>query len=93
MAEWKEDMKHLIRRTGIEMEKTVFLCNMAVLQKHIFFDYIARLICGYEIPELFSSEERVEMVELYQKQTKDNAVREHYLNYLLFTLSTMLKRF
>lgn len=72
MPEWKEDIKHLIRRTGIHMEKTVFLCNMAVLQKRSFFDYIARLISGYEIPELFSVEERLEMLEVYQKLTKEN---------------------
>ena len=76
LLEWKEDMKQLVRRTGINMEKTVFLCNMAVLKKPIFLDYIARLICGYEIPDLFSAEERVELVEQYQKQTKENVT--HY---------------
>ena len=75
MLEWKEDVKKLIHRSGIQQEKIVFLCNAADFQKRIFFDYIGRLISGYEISELFTNEERQEMTELYQKRTKEMVKR------------------
>ena len=49
----------------------MLLCNAADFQKRIFFDYIGRLISGFEISELFTNEERMEMVEIYQKRTKE----------------------
>lgn len=69
--EWKEDVKKLVHRSGIQQEKIVFLCNAADFQKRVFFDYVGRLIAGFEISELFTVEERMEMVELYQKRTKE----------------------
>ena len=54
------------------MEKLIFLCNSAACRNRSFFDYVARLISGYEIPKLFTHEERMEMLETYQKQTKEN---------------------
>ena len=69
--EWKEDIKKLIHRSGIQQEKIVFMCNASDFQKRLYFDYIGRLISGYEIPELFTNEERMEMVEIYQKRTKE----------------------
>lgn len=64
-------MKKLIQRSGIQQEKIIFLCNAADFQKRIFFDYVGRLISGFEIAELFTNEERIEMLELYQKRTKE----------------------
>lgn len=64
-------MKNLIQRSGIQQEKIIFLCNAADFQKRIFFDYVGRLISGFEIAELFTNEERIEMLELYQKRTKE----------------------
>ena len=54
------------------MEKMIFLCNSAAFRNRSFFDFIGRLISGYEIPQLFTHEERIEMLETYQKQTKEN---------------------
>jgi len=54
------------------MEKLIFLCNSAAFRNRSFFDFIGRLISGYEIPQLFTHEERIEMLETYQKQTKEN---------------------
>lgn len=72
VTEWKEDIKQLVRRAGIQQEKILFLCNAADFHKRIFFDYIGRMISGFEIPELFTNEERLEMLELYQKHTKES---------------------
>lgn len=73
LHDWKEDIKQLIRRTGVFMEKLLFVCNASDFQSNsIYFDYIGRLISGFEIPELFTNEERGEMVELYQKHAKES---------------------
>lgn len=75
LSDWKDDMKQLIRRAGVFLEKILFVCNAADFQsKSVFFDYIGRLISGYEIPELFTNEERAEMVELYLKHTKETVI-------------------
>lgn len=47
------------------------MCNASDFQKRLYFDYIGRLISGYEISELFTNEERMEMIEIYQKRTKE----------------------
>lgn len=69
-------MKQLVRRTGVFTEKLLFVCNASDFQANgIYFDYVGRLMAGFEIPELFTNEERGEMVELYQKHAKESVRR------------------
>ena len=71
-AEWKEDMKHLIRLAGVDKTPTLFLATASTLPSKYCFDHLARLMTGYEISDLFTNEERSEMLELYQRTYKEN---------------------
>lgn len=72
MAQWWEDIKQLLRKTGIYKTKTLFLCSATKFPDEIFFGYLSRLISIYEIVELLNKEERTELLELNAKTNKDN---------------------
>ena len=65
-------MKHLIRLAGVDKTPTLFLATASTLPSKYCFDHLARLMTGYEISDLFTNEERSEMLELYQRTYKEN---------------------
>ena len=77
LPQWKEDMKQIIHQTGIYKKRTVFLSTASTFPSEMCFDHLARLIGGYEISDLFSNEERGELLDLYQRTYKENVKLSH----------------
>jgi len=77
---WWEDIKQLVRKTGIYKTKTLFLCNATKFPNEIFFDYLSRLVSNYEIIELFNNEERAELLEVNAKTNKNNVIHFQLYN-------------
>ena len=75
IADWWEDIKQLVRKTGVHKTKTMFLCSATKFPNKMFFDHLTRLISTSEILELFNNEERIELIELYVKTNKDSVIK------------------
>ena len=90
---WWEDIKQLVRKTGIYKTKTLFLCNATKFPNEIFFDYLSRLVSNYEIIELFNNEERAELLEVNAKTNKNNVIHFQSLSKTLINLMWMLSIF
>jgi len=68
--EWREDIKSLLKTTGLSNKKTAFLITDSQIKEESFLEDIDALLNSGEVPNLFAAEEKAEMMEvrtLYNK--------------------------
>eukprot|EP00741_Cyanophora_paradoxa_P002212 tig00000555_g2144.t1 len=61
--EWRDDLKKLLRRTGTEKKKTVFLFTDSQIKDESFVEDISNILNAGEVPNLYPSDERAQIVE------------------------------
>lgn len=95
-VEWLDDFKNLIRKSGIYKKKIMFLCDATTFPEPICFDYIVRWIAGYEIADLFNTEEKLEILEIYQRIASESVGfvffttnNSHYIRYALHFVNAL----
>ncbi|KAH8876868.1 Dynein heavy chain 7, axonemal [Schistosoma japonicum] len=64
--EWREDLKTLLRRAGAEGKNTVFLMTDSQIKEETFLEDIDSLLNSGEVPNLYSSEEKAELMDIIQ---------------------------
>uniref|UniRef100_A0A094ZX25 Dynein heavy chain 7, axonemal n=1 Tax=Schistosoma haematobium TaxID=6185 RepID=A0A094ZX25_SCHHA len=64
--EWREDIKTLLRRAGAEGKNTVFLMTDSQIKEETFLEDIDSLLNSGEVPNLYSSEEKAELMDIIQ---------------------------
>jgi len=62
--EWREDLKSLLKSTGLANRKTAFLITDSQIKEESFLEDIDSLLNSAEVPNLFSAEEKAEMMEV-----------------------------
>jgi len=62
--EWREDIKSLLKTTGLSNKKTVFLITDSQIKEESFLEDVDALLNSAEVPNLFSAEEKAEMMEV-----------------------------
>ena len=62
--EWREDLKNLLRSTGMHNKKTAFLITDSQIKEESFLEDIDALLNSAEVPNLFAPEEKAEMMEV-----------------------------
>ncbi|KER25823.1 hypothetical protein T265_06797 [Opisthorchis viverrini] len=65
-AEWREDIKILLKRAGGEGKPTVFLMTDTQIKEESFLEDIDNLLNSGEVPNLYSSEEKAEVMDMVQ---------------------------
>lgn len=68
---WRDDLKDLLHRTGIDCEQTVFLFSDSQIKHMSFLEDISNLLNTGEVPNLFTREELKEIQELLMKVARD----------------------
>ncbi|KAI9141391.1 dynein heavy chain and region D6 of dynein motor-domain-containing protein [Paraphysoderma sedebokerense] len=63
-VEWREDMKRLIRLTGLENRRIVFLFSDNQIKDEVFIEDINSILNSGDIPNLFANDERQAIVEM-----------------------------
>jgi dynein heavy chain, axonemal len=69
--EWKEDLKKILRQAGAKNEPTVFLFTDSEIKDESFVEDINNVLNTYEVPNLFSTEEKAELMELVRPVAKN----------------------
>ncbi|VDO03290.1 unnamed protein product [Rodentolepis nana] len=64
--EWRNDLKSCLKNAGGRGQKTVFLMTDSQIKNEIFLQDIDNLLNSGEVPNMFSAEERGEVIELLQ---------------------------
>ncbi|VUZ52825.1 unnamed protein product, partial [Hymenolepis diminuta] len=66
LDEWRNDLKSCLKNAGGRGQKTVFLMTDSQIKNETFLEDIDNLLNSGEVPNIFSAEERAEVIELVQ---------------------------
>lgn len=69
--EWREDLKKLVTRAGAQGQGTVFLFTDSQIKKETFLEDINNLLNTGEVPNLFASDERAQIIEMTRSACKN----------------------
>ncbi|XP_032809855.2 dynein axonemal heavy chain 3-like isoform X2 [Petromyzon marinus] len=76
VAEWREDLKRLLRRAGEEGVPTVFLLADHQIKDESFLEDVGMILNTGDIPNLFESDERVHIIEKMQQLVQAENAQE-----------------
>ncbi|XP_071332600.1 dynein axonemal heavy chain 12 [Trachinotus anak] len=63
MVEWRDDLKMLLKNTGVKGQKTVFLLTDAQIKDEAFLEDVDSVLNTGEVPNLFAIDEKQEIME------------------------------
>ncbi|CAL8325422.1 unnamed protein product [Merluccius merluccius] len=63
MNEWRDDLKLLLKNTGVKGQKTVFLLTDAQIKQEAFLEDVDSVLNTGEVPNLFAVDEKQEIME------------------------------
>lgn len=75
-VEWREDLKALLRRAGLQGKETVFLFTDTQIKYESFLEDISNLLNTGEVPNLFPADELTTIVEGLKTTARDNGVKD-----------------
>ena len=84
--EWKEDMRKLLRQTGVEGKSVVFLLKDSQITNEFFLEDIHNLLNSGEIPNLFPYDEMKHLIEDFApvaKEARRDTDKETMFNYFV----------
>jgi dynein heavy chain, axonemal len=67
VAEWRDDLRRLLRRVGLDCQPTVFLFGDHQVKHISFLEDINYLLNAADIPNLFEHEERLQIIDRMQQ--------------------------
>lgn len=71
--DWTNELKKLLLSTGIDNCRTVMLANCSLIKDDDFFQDISMLLSIGDIPDLFSQEEKINIIEKIQNSIQRTA--------------------
>jgi len=74
--EFREDMKALYEKTGVEDKKTTFLFNDTQIKEESFLEDINNILSSGEVPNLFGKEDMGMVFDGVRKEAKDAGMDE-----------------
>lgn len=76
VKEWREDIKKVLMTAGGDGRSTVFLLSEAQVKDESFIEDVNTLINTGDLPNLYTSEEKTEILEKIQAVAKDEVSQE-----------------
>ena len=70
-AEWREDLKRLMRKAGCENKPTVFLFSDTQIKKSSFLEDLNNMLNSGEVPSLFPPDELATVLETVRNLARD----------------------
>ncbi|XP_053350493.1 dynein axonemal heavy chain 3 [Clarias gariepinus] len=70
-AEWRDDLKRVMTKAGVEGEKTTFLLGDGQLKDEMFVEDVNTLLNTGDVPNLFAQDERADIVQKMQSIGKN----------------------
>ena len=63
MNEWREDIRQLMRKAGVDGVNMVFLFGDHQIKEEAFLEDVNMILNSGDIPNLYENEERLEIIE------------------------------
>ncbi|CAD7701708.1 unnamed protein product [Ostreobium quekettii] len=63
-AEWREDLKSILKKSGGEMKQTVFLFSDTQIKDEAFVEDINNILNSGEVPNMFATDEKMQVLEM-----------------------------
>lgn len=60
-ADWRDDLKRLLRRTGCDCKRTMFLFTDSQIKDEAFVEDINNMLNAGEVPNMFASDEKMQV--------------------------------
>jgi len=87
--EFREDIKMVLKMTGLSNKKTAFLITDSQIKEESFLEDVDALLNSGEVPNLFATEEKAEMMEVSCYTAPFSVcylTGYYYFTYLLFNV-------
>lgn len=65
-TEWREDLKKLLKKTGVEGKQTVFLFSDNQIKSESFMEDISMILNTGDVPNIFPSDEKADIIDKMQ---------------------------
>lgn len=72
MAEWREDIKKLLRRAGCDAKPQVFLFADSQIKDEAFIEDINMILNTGDVPNLYPSDEKAEILEKMMEVARES---------------------
>lgn len=66
MSDWRDNLKHLMLKAGIEGKKTTFLFSDSQIKDEAFVEDINMLLNTGDVPNIFPADERADIIDKMQ---------------------------
>ncbi|GAA6086657.1 dynein heavy chain 3, axonemal, partial [Tachysurus ichikawai] len=70
-SEWRDDLKRVMTKAGLEGKKTTFLLGDGQMKDEMFVEDVNTLLNTGDVPNMFAQDERAEIVEKMQTVAKN----------------------
>uniref|UniRef100_A0A8C7ME80 Dynein axonemal heavy chain 12 n=1 Tax=Oncorhynchus kisutch TaxID=8019 RepID=A0A8C7ME80_ONCKI len=70
LNEWRDDLKLLLKSAGVKGQKTVFLLTDSQIKEEAFLEDVDSVLNTGEVPNLFATDEKAEIMEVAQAGNK-----------------------
>ncbi|XP_059139620.1 dynein axonemal heavy chain 3-like isoform X2 [Physella acuta] len=70
-TDWREDLKKLLRKTGVEGKPTVFLFSDNQIKDESFMEDISMILNTGDVPNIFASDEKADVIEKMQSVARN----------------------
>ena len=77
--EWRDDIKKIFMKSGGEGKQTVFIFSDNQIKEEAFLEDINMLLNTADIPNLFASDEKAEIIEKMQTAARNEVTFGFYL--------------
>nr|KAG5713480.1 hypothetical protein BaRGS_025028 [Batillaria attramentaria] len=78
-SEWREDLKRLLRKTGVEGKQTVFLFSDNQIKDESFMEDISMILNTGDVPNIFPADEKADIIDKMQTVARNAAWPEDAL--------------
>lgn len=78
VKEWRDDIKKVLMTAGGDGQSTVFFLTEAQFKDEGFIEDVNTLIISGDLPNLFSGEEKTEILEKMQSVAKDEVSKDDF---------------
>ncbi|KAJ3342735.1 Dynein heavy chain 7, axonemal [Gonapodya sp. JEL0774] len=85
MQMWRDDLKKVFRKAGVDLKPTVFLLSDTQIQEEGFLEDINNILNSGEVPSLYATDEKTEILELMRNDSKNASGEQELTPTILFS--------
>ena len=84
LAEWRDDIRRLLKMAGYDGKPTVFMMNDNQIKSESFVEDINMILNSGDIPNLYEPDERGEILEKMQQVATENKAKIEFTPFALY---------